>query len=113
MSEITKEQFIMEEATKLVQEKLQAKMVEMFSKPKPVTVEKVGNDLYIMDRVYDVWPEDESRGKSAKLIAEIVQGKIRDYSRINDEYEYKNSNFQYFPQGEMRFIFHFQKPTEY
>lgn len=100
-----------EQKTKM--DPLQAKMVEMFSRPNPVNVEKVGDDLYILDRIYDVWPEDEDKGKSAKLIQEIVYGKIRDYSRIHDEYEYKNSNYQYFPQGEMRFIFHFQKPTEY
>ncbi len=90
-----------------------AKLVEMFSKPEAFKIERDGNMLYILDNIYDVWPDDEDRGKSGKLIAEIVQGKIRDYSRIHDEYEYKKAEYKYAGAGVMRLLFYFEKQINY
>lgn len=103
----TVSEYISEQATAMVQEKLKAKLVEMFSKSKPTATEKVGDALYICDTIYDVWPDDELRGKPAKLIAEIIQNKIRDYLRIHSDYEYINSEYNFFAGGEMRLVFHF------
>ncbi len=102
-------EFFQKQAEQMAQEKLKAKLVEMHSKPKPSQVEKVGNMLYVMDTIYDVWPDDEDKGKSAKLIAEIFQLKIGDYSRIHDEFEYDRAEYQYFPGGIMRFVLQFKK----
>lgn len=105
----TLDEFVNEQAQTIVQEKLKAKLVEMFSKPKPVAIEKVGDDLYICDTIYDAYEEDEDKGKSAKVIAEIVQNKIRDYLRLNSDYEYVRSEYNFFPDGQMRLVFHFTK----
>lgn len=103
----TLEQFIMEKSVAMVKRKLQEKLTKMFSTTKPVTIEKDGIDLYISDVIYDVWPEDEKRGKTGEQVFHIVQGKIRDYLRIHSDYEYKNSEWNYFPGGQLRMVFHF------
>lgn len=110
-----KQAFIMQEAMKMVKQKLQTKMVEMYSKPKPILTQKDGDDLYILDTIFDVCPDpkDDSKGKSGKLVFEIIQGKIRDYTRIHDEYDYKNSEYDYDEFGGMKLIFHFTKKPQY
>jgi len=90
-----------------------AKLVEMFGKPEAFKVERDGDNLYVLDNIYDVWPEDENRGKAARVIAEIVQHKIREYSRIYDEFEYKKAEYKYAGAGVMRLLFYFEKQINY
>lgn len=108
-------EFIMEQAKKIVQQQmpeptLQSRVVEMFTKPDPIMKIQEGDDLYLLDIIVDVWPEDEHRGKSGKLVEEIIAGKLRDYLRIYDDYEFTNDgDWAYDPYGGMRIIFHFKK----
>lgn len=102
-------QFIKNQAEELARTKL----VEMFGKSEAFLVERDGNNLYILDNIYDVWPEEENRGKPAKMIAEIVQHKIREYSRVNDEFEYKKAEYKFAGAGVMRVLFYFEKQINY
>lgn len=108
-------EFIMEQAKKLVQQHmpaptLQTRLVEMFSKPQPIMKLAEGDDLYILDIIVDVWPEDEHKGKSAALVQDTIEGKVRDYCRIYDDYEFTNDgDWGYDEYGGMRLIFKFTK----
>lgn len=99
-------------AAEFIKTQAEAMVREMFSQTK-IVVEIDGPNLYILDFVYDVWPEDEDKGKSAKVIFEIVQHKIREYTRIHDEYEYEKAEFNYDNFGVMKILFYFKKQISY
>lgn len=105
--------FFKEKVIENVRNQLHGKLKVMFEKPKPQLVQREGDNLYIMDQIYDVWPEDEQRGKSAKLIQDIVLGKIKDYERIHDEFDYAASEYDYRDFGTMLLIFHYVKKKNY